>query len=100
MNQQDVYLVNMRELYARRIHKEPVWREIPNERTPYLTPGQEPGSDSAMFIVDWQMECTEIHVVEDGYSRSGTEIYDRKAEGWNPEGDPYEREPYTNVFDW
>ena len=76
MNQQDVFLVNMRELYARRIHKEPVWRESVNDKPPELIPGMESGSDTVSFVVDWQMESIEYEIIEKSYTPAAkTETY-------------------------
>lgn len=100
MNQQDVFLVNMRELYARRIHKDPVWRDTSYSGVPRLNPAQESGSESSMFIVDWQMECSEIQIVEAGYPHPGKENPRMKSEGWTIETTSADKEAITNIFDW
>jgi hypothetical protein len=100
MNQQDVYLVKMRELYAGKIHKDPVWRETSYAGVPHLNPAQEYGSKSSLFIVDWQMECTEFHIVESEYSRPLKESAISSSERWSTDSDSFEKESVTNVFDW
>ena len=81
MNQQDVFLVNMRELYARRIHKEPVWRVSVYDKPPELIPGTESGSDNVSFVVDWQMESMEYEIIEKSYTPAAkTESYQGVAD--------------------
>jgi hypothetical protein len=77
MNQQDVFLVNMRELYAKRIHKDPVWRYVGYVKPPDLTPGIESGSETVAFVVDWQMESMEYEIIEKSYTPT------EKAESYN-----------------
>lgn len=100
MNQQDVFLVHLRELYARKIHKEPVWRESSYKQTPDFIPGTEPGSEMVSFVVDWQMECVEYEIIEKGYSQAAaTDPLFNAAEG-TKDMNSGEKVIYSNIFDW
>ena len=101
MNQQDVFLVNMRELYARRIHKEPVWRETVYNKPPELIPGMESGSVTVSFVVDWQMECNEYEIIEKSYTPAvKAESYKSVADSNQEQQISGEKEAYSHIFDW
>ncbi len=101
MNQQDVFLVNMRELYARKIHKEPIWRESVYNKPPDLIPGTESGSFTVSFVVDWQMECIDYEIVEKDYtSAAKTEYYESVADSKQEQQNSGEKEAYSHIFDW
>lgn len=101
MNQQDVFLVNMRELYASKLHKDPVWRVPGNSSPPELMPCKEHGSEPVSFVVDWQMESVEYHLTESGFSQTArTESYLTTGSFTHEQQDPVEKGTYTNIFDW
>lgn len=101
MNQQDVFLIHMRELYASKLRNEPVWRESNNARPPEKISIVEFGSGAVSFVVDWQMESIEFQMMDSDFTQTArTESYAKVGRFKNEQHDSSETLNYTNIFEW
>jgi hypothetical protein len=101
MNQQDVFLIHMRELYASKLRNEPAWRESGNASPSELLSGMDSGSESVPFVVDWQMESVEYHLSGSNCTETTrTESYLNVSPFMHEQLDACEKEKYTHIFDW
>lgn len=101
MNQQDVYLIHMRELYTRRIHQDPFWRHTLVSGIEEHEPVGESETEGSLFVVDWQMEevaCTDcndslLHEVNTDFTYRNLEIRQESSETGT-------KEKYSYIIDW
>ncbi|HWS00451.1 MAG TPA: hypothetical protein VN249_07530 [Prolixibacteraceae bacterium] len=101
MNQREVFVIHKRSLYAHRVYKDPLRRDLTFSRTtnPDLLP--DSGDAPVSFVVDWQLQVLDLQ----GFGRESTHdtltaFYRRSIENRNPERESTAKERSTYISDW
>lgn len=102
MNQQDVFMIHVRELYAGKIGREPRRQNpsIPEESSMNLPGHSAPDLQDAIYVVDWQMEemvSGELHQLSMWQGVSGTSAGNFEGESSQ---NSTSKETGTYIIDW